>query len=204
MADRLHPRLRLIEGGGAKPAEWLSPPSTVVGKSPFDRSAIMAYRVAAGDLRQHLKTGRRQPILDLWWHVYGELPPLTGANRYSSIAAQSGYGLHSAYACFRGLMRPVAEDDRGHDYVAFVTKPKVGFRYEPSMNCQIEPYSLPDDVVFLIYAHLDFPEGRAYQSKRGQRPVTNGVVTHWQLVESDPEDSLLPVDHKRRFRRQLW
>ncbi len=164
----------------------------------------MAYRVASGDLQKHLENGRRQPILDLWWHVYGELPPIHGAGRYSSILRDSEQGLHSASACFRGIMRPVAEDDRGLDYATFVTKPATGFRYQPSMSCLIEPYAIPKDLVFLIYAQLDFPEGRAYQAKIGNRPVTNGVVTHWQLVECDPENPSLPVDYKTRFRRRLW
>jgi|UniRef100_Q11IP8 hypothetical protein len=200
----VRPRLKLIEGGGKKSSEWLSPPSTVLGKSPFDNAAIMAYRVAPGDLRKHIATGRHQPILDLWWHVYGETPPVPGAERYSSMFADTEQGLHSAHACFRGIMRPVAEDDRGLDYAAFVTKPKVGFRYRPSMSCVIEPYDIPEDLLFLIYAHLDFPEGRAYQSKTGNRPVTNGVVTHWQLVECDPAEPLLPMDYEARFRRRYW
>lgn len=202
--DQNRPHLRLVDGGGEKLSKWLSPPSTVVGRAPFDKTAIMAYRVAPGDLRQHVKSGRRQPILDLWWHVYGELPPLMGAGRHSSILNAADTGLHTAKACFRGLMRPIAEDDRGFDHIAFITKPKFGFRYQPSMNCLIEPYAIPDDLVFAIYAHLDFPEGRAYRNKRDRPPITNGVVTHWHLVECDPENPLLPIDHRERFTRKLW
>lgn len=151
------PNLRLIQGGGEQLSEWLSPPKTVVGRSPFKKDAIMAYRVAAGDLRKHIQVGRRQPIMDLWWHVYGELPPLPGASRFGSELERQSVGLHSARACFRGIMRPVGEDDQGLDHVAFVSKPTVGFKYKPSMSCLLEPYSIPSDLVFVIYARLDFP-----------------------------------------------
>lgn len=204
MAKLLQPTFKIITGGKGKPSPWLCPPLTVVGKAPFDRSEILAYRVSSGDLQKHLSQGRRQPILDLWCHVHGELPPIAGVSRYNSLLAAHPTGLHTAHACFRGLMRPAGEDDRGLDFAAFVTKPKIGFRYQPSMNCLIQPFNIPDDLVFVIYARLDFPEGRAYQRTNGKRPVTNGVVTHWQLVECDLKNPMLPIDYETRFRRKLW
>jgi hypothetical protein len=142
--------------------------------------------------------------MDLWWHVYGELPPMPGIDRYTHLIAPEKAGLHSAHACFRGLKRPVAEDDRGSDYVAFVTKPNIGFRYKPAMGCLAEPFDIPRDLVFVTYARLDFPEGRAYQSRNRNLPIANGIITHWQLVECDPDDPQLPVDHVVRFRRRYW
>lgn len=164
----------------------------------------MAYRVASGDLKKHIEIGRRQPIMDLWWHVHGEVPPLPGASRYSSLVTDQPVGLHNSHACFRGIMRPVAEDDQGLDHVAFISKPTIGFKFVPSMSCLIEPYDIPSDLVFVTYVRLDFPEGRAYQSRNGHLPITNGVITHWQLVESDPEHRGFPIDYKTRFRRRMW
>lgn len=204
MAETTRPAFKVIQGGGEKPRDWLSPPPTVLGKSPFDRHTVMAYRVAAGDLQKHLANGRRQPILDLWWHVRGELPPVPGAQRHSGLQLSMDSGLHTAHASFRGLMRPAGDDDRGFDWAAFITKPRQGLKYRPSLSSVIEPYTIPSDVVFVIYARLDFPEGRAYRNKRGMKPVTNGVITHWQFVECDPENPQLPIDHQTRFRRRYW
>src|SRR5919106_6254392 len=52
MAEPIRPKFRVIEGGGTKPSSWLLPPSTVLGKSPFDNRGVMAYRVASGDLQK--------------------------------------------------------------------------------------------------------------------------------------------------------
>ncbi|TPI39198.1 hypothetical protein FJW07_13490 [Mesorhizobium sp. B3-1-9] len=164
----------------------------------------MAYRVATGDVRKHLQAGRRQPILDLWWHVHGEVPPVPGVSASSIGSSQGTPGLAGAHACFRGLMRPAGEDDRGFDFAAFITKPATGFRYEPSMACPIRQYQIPGDLVFVIYARLDFPEGRRHNPVDGKPPVTEGVIMLWQFVECDPKDPMLPIDHQLRFRRRLW
>lgn len=207
MTEQLNSRDRftVIEGGGTdRPQGWLNPPATVVGRSPFSRSRIMSYRVSEIDLRKQLMAGKRQPLLDLWWQVHGQLPPVAGVRRYVELArAATGFG--NAHAAFRGIMRPAGRDDRGFDYVAFISKPKIGFRYEPSMSCVVSPFDISDDLVFISYARLDFPEGRGYRKGSADKmPVTDGVLTHWHLVEADPSDPLLPIDHADRFRLKLW
>ncbi|RUU02699.1 hypothetical protein EOD10_35875 [Mesorhizobium sp. M7A.T.Ca.TU.009.01.3.2] len=204
MAEREQPKFRLIVGGNQKPARWLSPPATAIGRSPFDKNRIMAYRLTTGDLQKHLDARQRQPILDLWWHVHGLVPPISGAAKFDTADSRGTRGLGGAHACFRGLMRPAGEDDRGFDYVAFVTKPAIGLKYEPSMGCLIKKFDMPADLVFVIYARLDFPEGRRHNQMDGKPPVTEGVIVLWQLVECDPENPMLPIDHKSRFRRRLW
>lgn len=202
--DPAQPRLQVIQGGGARPAGWLKPPRTVLGRSPFDRTWIMSYRVAEGDTKKQLVAGRRQPLFDLWWQVHGLLPPVPGSNRYENLARRSDVGISRAHACFRGIMRPAGADARGFDFVAFVTKPTVGFQYEPSMSCVIRPFEIATDLVFVTYARLDFPQGRGYGSDIEKMPKTDGVITHWHLVEADPNDPTMPIDHATRFRRRMW
>lgn len=136
--------------------------------------------------------------------VIGRLPPVNNIHKYdlltSRIACQS---LVSAHAAFRGVNRPVGDDERGLDHVVFVSKPSVHFRFAPSMACVAEPRELPSDVVLATYVKLDFPEGRPNPARKVTVPV-GGIITHWELIEADPDDRLVPVHSSERYRRRLW
>lgn len=205
MSNMDKPRFTVIEGDSLRQSEWRCPPAVAIGRGLHKRDVISTYRVSEEAVRKALEIGRRQPLLDLWWHIHGKIPPVPGADRYSDIAGTfSSDCFQRPHAAFRGVMRPNGEDDRGFDYLAFVAKPRIGFFYEPSMSCLIRPYDIPDDLVFVSYVKLDFPEGRRYHNSRGKNSATSGVITHWQFVESDPRDPKLPLGYDERFRRRQW
>ena len=110
--------------------------------------------------------------------------------------------MDGAHACFRGIKRPVGDDDRGYDIYAFVTKPRIMFKYAPSMACVVEPVEIPDDLVCVIYVRMDHPYGRRV-ARDATAPISRGVVTHWELVEAD-ESGQLPIDCQTRYRIQVW
>lgn len=194
------PQLTVIEGGGEAGPKLLRLPPLVLGPSPFARSLRINYRLAVGDVRRALGEHRRQPVLDLWSLVLGQLPPVANISRYSDLEAQlKAQAIENAHAAFRGVRRPVGDDPHGFDHVVFITSPRVHFRYEPDMVCMVKPEEIPDDVVLATYVQLDFPEGRPSAAKT-KVPV-GGVITHWELVERDGE---VPVRSKERYRKQLW
>lgn len=199
--DRWPAFLKLIEGGGQEPPSWQQVPSIVLGRSPFDRSAITSFRIATQDIQKALDNNRRQPLLDLWACVVGELPGFAGIDRHAEQFSADGSSLSKAVACFQGLKRPIGNDDHGFDVVAFITKPRMTFVYAPDFGCMVKPKRIPDDLVFVTYAQLDRNGSKAYQ-----RPelAATGAVIHWEFIEADPGNLSLPIGFGERYRRRLW
>ena len=196
--------LVLITGGGRKPSAWIEVPQTIICPSPENRSEPTTFRIAGASVRKALEAGHRQPLLDLWSLVHGQIPPVNNALiRWGSDDIQNSLlSMSGAHACFRGIKRPLGDDDQGYDVYAYVTKPGVLFKYVPSMGCVIEPVKIPPDLVCVIYVRMDYPYGRPHPSSKSA-PISRGIVTHWEMVEAD-ESGLLPIDHERRYRRRIW
>jgi hypothetical protein len=195
---------KVIEGGAITRPSWQQIPRLVIGRSPLNRSAPVHFRIATDDIRKGLEANRKQPLLDLWTGVVGELPPFPGVDRYRADFLDWRTSLSDAYACFKGLKRPIGEDDHGFDVVAFVCKPLKIFVFEPSMGCLIKPHSVPSDLVLVVYAKLDYNTQRSHRAKPQVGTSVAGVVFGWEFVETDPDGSGLPLGHKQRYRTRLW
>ncbi len=196
----------IIDGGQERSSSWLQLPATAIGRAHQSRDILMPYRIAQEDARKALQAGQKQPLLNLWSGVIGEIPPVPNAEKkYAHLACAVKRGsLVMANACFRGLKRPVGDDDRGFDVVAFVTKPTVLFTYDPSQVCVIKPMEIPSDMVMVTYVRLDVRGGRTNARVTDPDASVGGCIIRWRLVESDPANALLPVDFKERYRRHLW
>jgi hypothetical protein len=193
--------LRVVEGGAQTAPSWRQIPSIVIGRSPFDRTAVTSFRVGTQDVQKALANHRKQPLLDLWACVIGELPGFAGVERYLEEFNEARTALSQAHACFQGLKRPIGDDDHGFDVVAFVTKPKMTFSYSPDFGCMIKPKRIPNDLVLVTYAQLDRDCGTA-----NQRPKLSatGMVIHWEFVEADATDLSLPIGFGERYRKRHW
>ncbi|MEZ2330886.1 hypothetical protein AB6802_14290 [Mesorhizobium sp. RCC_202] len=204
--DKLVHPFRVIDGGGQTPARWLDIPSAVIGRSPYRRDENVVYRIAQHDARKALEHGRKQPLLDLWSVVLGEIPPVNNAlAKWGKTAEAHGLSsLLSAHACFRGIKRPAGNDDKGFDFYAFVSKPAIFFVYDPSIGCVIKPSYVPDDVVHVTYVRLDYPEGRPAKECSMVPNGAVGVVTHWEFVEAHRDAPNLPTNFTERYRQQKW
>lgn len=197
-------KLVVIEGGGRKPSAWIEIPKTIICSSPTSRSEAATFRITAAGVRKALEFGHRQPLLDLWSLVLGQIPPVNNAQiKWGNADVQQGLcGIDGAHACFRGIKRPLGDDDQGYDVYAYVSKPSILFKYAPSMSCVVEPVEIPNDLVCVIYVRMDYPYGR-YATSKKTTPISRGVVTHWELVEAD-DTGQLPIDYRQRYRRKMW
>ncbi|TPJ77055.1 hypothetical protein [Mesorhizobium sp. B2-6-2] len=204
--DKLAHPFRVIHGGGQVPARWLDIPSAVIGRSPYRRDENVVYRIAQHDARKALELGRKQPLLDLWSVVLGEIPPVNNAlAKWGKVAeAQKLSSLSSAHACFRGIKRPAGDDGTGFDFYAFVSKPAIFFVYDPDMGCVIKLAHVPDDLVHVTYVRLDYPSGRPAGKHSKVANGAIGIVTHWEFVETHNDASTLPIDFAERYRRRVW
>lgn len=196
--------LRLIHGGGRDIPAWANLPSTVLGRSPFEKSEAMIFRLAKHDLVRQLEAGRRQPVYEAWGSIIGKVPPVPNASRlHERLQRTPLLSLKDAHACFRGLKRPIGDDPRGFHHVAYILKPDLMISYRPHMVCLAHLDEVPRDVVFAIYCKMDYPVERGNLWTQGRHP-TSGVITHWGFIEADPIDPLMPVGYDARYRKQMW
>jgi hypothetical protein len=201
----MHQRFKVIQGGAQSNFGWLEPPRTVVSRSVISSSAVAIYRLATEDIAKQVQNGLRQPILDIWWQIFGQIPPVNGSRRYAGYRdIDTGNGLTKATSAFRGLKRPIGEDDNGFDCFALITQPKFRFCYVPSMSCPIEPIPVSADLLYVTYVRIDFNRFGAYTPQTANALVTEGVVTHGEFVERSPTHSELPLGFKERYRRRIW
>jgi hypothetical protein len=106
-------------------------------------------------------------------------------------------GLKDAHALFRGIERPLAEDDDGANVLAYVVKPTTMYEYDSNSMVSVAlKITVPQDVVFVVYVRLDNPDAAPEDM--------TGIVTHWGFVEADKDDPTLPTEYNSRYRQRLW
>jgi hypothetical protein len=146
-----------------------------------------------------------RPHMDCWGCVIGRPPPVPNIFGVTPSECLSNLtSLKDAHACYRGVKRPVGNDDTGWDMVVYVSKPIWYFEHEPSLVCIAKPAPVADDLVFATCVRLDNPREERYEQGFRERAPVRGVITHWEFLESDPSDNTLPLGHKERFRKRLW
>jgi hypothetical protein len=132
----------------------------------------------------------------MWSIILGLEPPVPGCAHRNRKIAGPLTKLADAHALFKGIERPLADDDDGSEVLAYVLKPKFMYENNPDMVSVALKVAVPQDVVFVAYARL---------SKASEGPSgTKGTVTHWHFVEADPATPMLPVEYSTRYRTQLW
>ena len=184
--------LRPVAAGVGK---WVQLPERVTAPSPEDRTIPAIFRLASANSIKMALAGRRQLIFELWSVVLGVAPPVPGVERRNRRIAGDLTCLHNAHALFRGIERPLAEDDQGADVLSYVLKPEWFYEYDPHMVSVASKVRVPEGLVFVTYARLD-------TAADGNGP--RGTVTHWGFVEVDRSNPELPVDFSTRYRNRLW
>lgn len=191
------PTLNVIQGAWVAAPNWLDFPSTVVARSPFRREQACAFRIAKEDAVKAAKARRREAAFNLWSVILGEPPRVPLVEPFNAAAAVGLSRLDDAHACFEGLRRPCAEDTTSERMVAYILKPRFFYEYRPHPACVAYKAEVPADLVFAAYVKLDVPCGAS------GHPV-KGVLTHWQFVEANDSDPLLPREANSRYDRRLW
>lgn len=199
------PTLVLIEGGGRPLAGWQDLPSTVIGRSPYAYEQPVRYRFAQHDLRKDMQQNKLQPFFSAWSLIFGRLPPIPNVSRLSKqLQTRSLTSLQNAHACFRGLKRPLADDNRGFDIFAFVTKPLFYAAHSPGMVCQASLAPVPDDLVFVTYVRIDHHADSRKLVRSEAAVRLTGIITHWGFVESCPDNPMMPIGFEERYRTRTW
>ncbi len=142
-----------------------------------------------------VSVARRQLTFELWSVVLGLPPPVPGCGHRNRQATGKLSGLKDAHALFRGIERPLAEDDDGCNILAYVIKPTAMYEYDTASMVSVAlMVGVPQDVV--LYVRLDNPDAAPEDM--------TGTVTHWGFVEADKADPTLPLEYNTRYRTRLW
>lgn len=137
--------------------------------------------------------------------IVGKAPPVPNiSSQLSKLSIDSLVSFSDAHACFRGLKRSLGDDKNGWDHYAFILRPKYYFRQITSMVCPVELVPWQQDLVFVVYAKLDYSEARRNNDIVISPLETVGIITHWAYVESDHRNPLMPVEYETRFRKRIW
>ncbi|MDP3406740.1 hypothetical protein [Bosea sp. (in: a-proteobacteria)] len=196
------PSLVLIDGGGHRPSPWRDLPNIVIGRSPFGRDQPGLYRFAQHDLQKDIENCKYQPVFSAWSLIFGRVPPLPNASKITQqLDTRPLMSIRDAHACFRGLKRPLADDNHGFDVYSFITKPEFYVRHKPALACQGEIAPVAAGLVFVTHVRIDVV-GRSRHKQEASS--ASGVITHWGFVEASPNEPLLPIDFEERYRKQAW
>jgi hypothetical protein len=174
--------------------DWFKFPPTVAASSPENRNQVSIFRISTRDIVRQARIGRRQPAFDLWSVVLGRVPPVPGVYRRNRPRDGELTSLAESRALFRGIMRPIADDDGGDSVLAYVQNPRFFYEYDADMVSVARRLTVPVGLVFVTHVRLDAnPSG-----------TTCGIVTHWGFVDADGSNAGLPVDYVTRYRTRLW
>ena len=176
---------------------WLDFPQTITAMSPHSQTERVTYRLAKGDLLKAAKAGRYAPAFEMWSVLLGKAPPVPNIGDWNSGADSELTCLADAHACFRGVQRPLAEDDDGSGVLSYIIRPSFLYRFEASMRCVAVKKPIRKGLLYVAHIRLDHPEDVSSGHPRG-------VFTHGGFVEADPSQPLLPIDHKQRYSRRHW
>jgi hypothetical protein len=101
------------------------------------------------------RIGRRQLTLEMWSMVLGVEPPVIGCARRNRKIKGALTKLADAHALFKGIERPLADDDDGSEVLAYVLKPEFMYENSPDMVSVALKVAVPQDVVFVVYVRLN-------------------------------------------------
>jgi hypothetical protein len=129
--------------------------------------------------------------------VLGYDPPVPGVGARNDLIPGELTSIAEAHACFRGIERPLAEDNDGSDVVVYILRPRFFYEYDPNMVSVALKVPVPRGIIFATYVRL-------IDSDKIARTSPAGTITHWGFVESDRADPRLPINYETRYRTRLW
>ncbi|MCA1414485.1 hypothetical protein I6F30_25520 [Bradyrhizobium sp. NBAIM20] len=177
-------------------SDWLKFPD--VSGPALNRKDKAWYRISPEFVQKNANIRRATPILQLWTHVVGQLPPINNISRLASSApAPTVTTLTNSVALYQGLKRPHDDERDGDSVLVYVINPKVTLAYQTDMVCVARAVTLPKNTVLTVQVRPQHPLLEAESQ-------LNGVITRLEFVSSDPLDPMVPVDHGTRYARLLW
>jgi hypothetical protein len=176
---------------------WLALPP-VSGPSALDRKIEHKFAISPEFVERNASISRNTPILQLWAHVVGKLPPINNVSRLATASPTPTLcTLANAVGCFQGIKRPHDDEHDGDSVAIYVLNPLVTIAYHADMVCLAKAVTVPKNTVLTVQVRPKHPLLTAESQ-------LNGVITRLEFVSSDASDPTMPVDHGTRYARMLW
>ena len=170
----------------------VSAPNTKLGSDNFN------FVVSDIFIKRNEVNNRNTPILQMWAHVIGQLPPIVNIGKVADASVTPTLlTLNNATACFGGIKRPHDDEENGHSVLVYVLNPKVSIQFEPSMTCQARSVVVPPNAVLTVQVRPSF-SGQALEQG------VHGIVTRLEFVINDENEPLLPNGYKGRYEQEFW
>jgi hypothetical protein len=104
---------------------WLSFPD-VSAPSGLNRKIMYRYRVSLEFVERNASISRNTPILQIWAHIVGQLPPINNISRLAGATPTPTLStLAKAVGCFQGLKRPHDDEHDGDSVLIYVLIPSL-------------------------------------------------------------------------------
>ena len=178
-------------------SHWLDLP-IVSAPHPTDRSTALNYMISHELIDRNAIAARRTPILQLWAHVVGILPPVNNAVRMHRGAHKLTLcTLMDSVACFKGVRRPYDRDDGGDSILVYVINPKVTVEYDPDMTCAAQAKMVPLGSPATVQV-------RPMETLQISDKDVCGRITRIEFVLGDGGTPALPKGFADRYAERLW
>jgi hypothetical protein len=176
---------------------WLKFPN-FSAPSGLNRKVEQQYCVSPEFVERNASISRNTPILQIWAHIFGQLPPINNISRLAAATPTPTMStLKNAVGCFQGLKRPHDDEHDGDSVLIYVLNPLVTISFHPDMVCLAKAVTVPKNTVLTVQVRPRHPLLAAESQ-------LNGVLTRLEFVSSDPWDPTMPVDFGTRYARLLW
>lgn len=177
--------------------EFFNPPTISIRSPDGEGEIVIAISdVTVGELA---KAQRRVPLFQMWTHLIGEMPPINNAMHYPQTQYPNAklLALPDAHACFKGVKRPLNQEDNGDDVYIYVISTPQTVVWKSDMACMVAIVDSPPNTLFTVHV-------RPVAALQYDMPGVWGAATKWEFVNADAERPTLPEAFNSRYSETLW
>jgi hypothetical protein len=136
---------------------WLTFPE-VSAPSGLSRKVANRYRISPEFVERNASISRNTPILQIWAHIVGQLPPINNISRLAGATPTPTLStLANSVGCFQGLKRPHDDEHDGDSVLIYVLNPLVTIAYHADMVCLAKAVTVPKNTVLTVQARPKHP-----------------------------------------------
>lgn len=181
-----------------KPERNFFEPPIVIARAPNGENDVQLI-VSKTTIAEFAKAHRRTPLFEAWVHLVGEMPPVNNAYHYPQTIFPNAVirSLKDAHACFKGVKRPLNQEDDGEEVCVYVIATPQTVRWKSDMACVAAIVDCPTNAVFTVHVRS------AASLQMGVSDVW-GAITKWEFVNADAERPTLPENYTERYGELLW
>lgn len=184
-----------------KPAYTFFDPPNVLAPSFTGDGSMVELEISKRAIEKFAEANLRIPMLELWSHLVGVLPPLPGAFKMEAdTGGRVPTSIAEAHAIFKGVCRPYGSEDDGGEVLVYVisTILTVGWSgVKDRMACVASFKNAPKGTVLTVQVR---PASALQPTSAG----VWGTITKWEFVGESAEHPGFPEDYDTRYNERLW